>query len=219
MNLSSVFNLVVDGLPSKLACGGYMQAKIKNYVSFMHGLLTINRIQNMPICLVIIIFLSSCQATRLQTIFKKPLYEADITQVEQILYFVDQEKYEAAFAENEKLERRYDDSENVSHDYSRVVITSARINAILLKRVIQDKNNRLKQSQNIEQLNSMNQEMNSVKKSLIAQIDKLAHELKGMNITLKTIESLKAENKALQQQIEDFKKIDLQSEQNINSTQ
>lgn len=216
MNLSAVFNFVLGCSPPKTALGSDMKKKIDGFVSSRLCCLSINRIQYMASSIAVIILLSSCQGARLQTILKKPLYEADITQIEQILYFVDQEKHEAALAENEKLERRYDDSENVSHDYSRVIIKSARINAILLKRIIQDK---IKQSQNIEQLNSMNREMNSVRKDLTAQIDKLAHELKGMNIALKTIESLKAENRTLQQQIEDFKKIDLQSEQNINSTQ
>ena len=187
----------------------YMKVKIK----------AIHKIRNMAIGLVLIMLLSSCQGARFQPLFKKPLYEADITQFEQIFYCVDQEKYKAALAENKKLERRYADSENVSREYSRVIILSARINAILLNRVIQDKKNHLKQSQNIEQLDLMNREMNLVKNSLNAKIDTLTHELRGMNTTLKTMESFKIENKTLQQQIEDLKKIDLQGEQNINSTQ
>ena len=197
----------------------YMKVKIKDFASFILCGLAIHKIRNMAIGLVLIMLLSSCQGARFQPLFKKPLYEADITQFEQIFYCVDQEKYKAALAENKKLERRYADSENVSREYSRVIILSARINAILLNRVIQDKKNHLKQSQNIEQLDLMNKEMNLVKNSLNAKIDTLTHELRGMNTTLKTMESLKIENKTLQQQIEDFKKIDLQSEQNINSTQ
>ncbi|MDA3919042.1 MAG: hypothetical protein PF690_19040 [Deltaproteobacteria bacterium] len=43
-------------------------------------------------------------------------------------------------------------------------------------------------------------------------MDELTRKLKGMKIALKTVERLKIENKTLRQQIEDFKKIDLQSD-------
>ena len=71
----------------------------------------------------------------------------------------------------------------------------ARMNAMLLGKVIKDKNALDKQS-----------------KKLNIKIDELTRELKGMNTALKTIEDLKAENKTLRQQIEDFKKIDFQSD-------
>jgi hypothetical protein len=44
------------------------------------------------------------------------------------------------------------------------------------------------------------------------KMDELTRKLKGMKIALKTVERLKIENKTLRQQIEDFKKIDLQSD-------
>ncbi|MCP4669659.1 MAG: hypothetical protein GY857_00005 [Desulfobacula sp.] len=227
LNLAAVFNFVAGSLSSKTVRASYVKNKTNDFASFRPCGFKINKPGHIAIGFAAIMLLSSCQSARLQTLLKKPLYQADIIQIEQILYFVNQEKYKAALAENERLERRYDDSENVSYDYSRVIIKSARINAILLTGVIQDQRDRVKQSQDIEQLNltnkemhkKMHKEMNLVKKSLNAKIDELTHELKGMNIALKNMENLRAENITLQQQIEDLKKIDLQSEQNINSTQ
>ena len=142
-----------------------------------------------------IIILSGCQGDRYQILCKKPIYEADLRHIEQILNYADQEKFETSLAENEKLERRYDDSINSSPDYSRVIMSFARMNAILLEKVIKDKNALDKQS-----------------KKLNIKIDELTRELNGTDTALKTIEDLKAENKTLRQQIEDFKKIDFQGD-------
>ncbi len=143
-----------------------------------------------------IIILSGCQGDSYQILFKKPKYEADFRQIEQILNYLDRGNYKASLSENEKLERRYDDSINSSPDYSRVIVSFARMNAMLLGKVIKDKNALDKQS-----------------KKLNIKIDELTRELKGMNTALKTIEDLKVENKTLRQQIEDFKKIDFQSDE------
>jgi len=155
--------------------------------------------------LMVIFFLSGCQVGSSQILCKKPIYEADLRHIEQILNYADQEKFEASLAENEKLERRYNDSVNSSPDYSRVIVSFARMNTILLKRVIQDKSNLSQQSKKIEQLNLKN-------KKFKIKMDELTQKLKGMKIALKTVERLKIENKTLRQQIEDFKKIDLQSD-------
>jgi DNA repair ATPase RecN len=157
------------------------------------------------ISLMVIFFLSGCQGDRFQISFTKPIYEADFRHIEQILNYADQGKFEASLAENEKFERRYDDSVNSSPDYSRVIVSFVRMNTILLKRVIQDESNLSQQSKKIEQLNLMNKEFK-------IKMDELTRKLKGMKIALKTVEHLKIENKALRQQIEDFKKIDLQSD-------
>ena len=134
-----------------------------------------------------IIILSGCQGDRYQILFKKPKYEADFRQIEQILNYADRGNYKASLSENEKLERRYDDSINSSPDYSRVIVSFARMNALLLEKVIQSK-------------------------KLNIKVDELTRKLKDMNTALKTIEDLKAENKTLRQQIEDFKKIDFQGD-------
>ena len=157
------------------------------------------------ISLMVIFFLSGCQSDRFQISFTKPIYEADFQHIEQISNYADQGNYEASFAENEKLERRYNDSINSSPDYSRVIVSFARMHTILLKRVIQDKSNLSQQSKKIEQLNLMN-------KKLKIKMDELTKKSKGMKIALETVEHLKIENKTLRQQIEDFKKIDLQSD-------
>ena len=155
--------------------------------------------------LMAISFLSGCQGDRFQISFTKPIYEEDFQHIEQILNYADQEKFEASLAENEKFERRYNDSVNSNPDYSRVIVSFVRMNTILLKRVIQDKSNLSQQSKKNEQLNLKN-------KKFKIKMDELTQQLKGMKIALKTVERLKIENKTLRQQIEDFKKIDLQSD-------
>ena len=157
------------------------------------------------ISLMVIFFLSGCQSDRFQISFTKPIYEADFQHIEQISNYADQGNYEASLAENEKLERRYDDSVNSSSDYSRVIVSFVQMNTIMLKRVIQNENNLSQQSKKIEQLNLKN-------KTFKIQMDELTRKLKGMKIAMKTVERLKVENKTLRQQIEDFKKIDLQSD-------
>jgi hypothetical protein len=187
-----------------------------------------------------IIFLSSCQGSKLHMSFNQPIYEAEFQNIEKVLNAVDQENYEAALAEAEKIERRYNDSDNISDDYFRVIMISIRMNTKLLRKVIQDKNNQLTQSQTIEQLHLMKKELNAklgkskikldqsntkLSKSNIklsksktkignsnTKIDNLTQQLRDMNTVFKTIERLQAENKILKQQIEDFKKIDLQSD-------
>jgi len=169
---------------------------------------------------ILIILLSGCQSTGLQTYFKQPAYDADYQHIEKILHYVDQEKYKIAFEKNEKLERRYDGSENVNHDYSQVILISARMNAAVLRKILKDKKNHLQQVQKIEKLKFMNKQMDLTKKNLDIKIDKLTNELnKSTDKALKTVERLKSENKILQQQIENFKKIDLQKDKNITPTQ
>ncbi|MDA3917403.1 MAG: hypothetical protein PF690_10565 [Deltaproteobacteria bacterium] len=90
--------------------------------------------------------MSGCQGDRLQISFTKPIYEADFQHIQQILNYADQGKFEASLDENEKLERRYNDSVNSNPDYSRVIVSFVRVNTILLKRVIQDKSNLSQQS-------------------------------------------------------------------------
>jgi hypothetical protein len=164
----------------------------------------------------VIFFLSGCQGDNIQIYFKKPIYEEDFQQIEQILNYADQENYEGALAKNKNLERRFDDSINSDPDYSRVIMSFTRMNDILLWRVIQNQNNFSKESKKNEQLNLMNkkknEQLNLMNKKLNITIDELTRKLKGMKIALKTVERLKLENETLLQQIEDFKKIDLQSD-------
>ena len=167
---------------------------------------------HLTISLGVIILLSSCQGKNPLAIFNRPVYTADYRQLEQIQNCIGQEKYDAALAENTKLERRYHDSVNVNNEYSRVIVISSQMNASMLKKVIQNKKTRSKLLLKIEQHDLIVKKLNSKINKLNSKTNKLSKKIKNMNASLKNIEILKNENKKLRQQINDFKEIDLQAD-------
>lgn len=149
------------------------------------------------------VLLSSCQS------LSRPEYVTDFQHLERIRSSISQEKFTAALAENDTLERRYDDSTNGSDSYARVILVSAQMNASLLKKVIQDEKIFFTLSKKLEQLGIIIQKQNSA-------MGKLTLKQERMKALSKTVEGLEAENKTLRKQIKDFKKIDLEGDQ-INS--
>ncbi len=149
------------------------------------------------------VLLSSCQS------LIRPEYVTDFQHLERIHNSISQDNFTLALAENDKLERRYDDSTNGSEPYARVILVSAQMNASLLKKVIQDEKIFCTFSRKLEQLSMIIQKQNSA-------MGKLTLKQERMKALSKTVEGLEAENKILRKQIKDFKKIDLEGDQ-INS--
>lgn len=149
------------------------------------------------------VFFSSCQG------LTRPKYMTDLQHLERIRSSIDQEEFISALAENDKLERHYDEAINGSDDYARVTLVSAQMNASLLKKVIQDEKTFSLLFEEVDQQGVIITQQKSA-------INKLTLEQDRMKALLKKMEDLEAENKTLRQQIKDFKKIDLEGDK-INS--
>ena len=165
---------------------------------------------HLAIGLGVMVFLSGCQSVELRTVHKEPEYVTAFQYLERVQSLMGQEEYTSALAENAKLESHYDYTESRSGDYDRVIRMSARMNTSLLKKVIQDEKKLFNFSQKIEEQDLMIGKQNVEIGRLNSEIDKLTRKLQELDTALKTVERLETENKTLQQQIKDFKKIDLE---------
>jgi len=132
----------------------------------------------------------------------------DLQHLERIRSSIGQEEFPSALAENDKLERRYDEAIN-RNDYARVILVSTQMNTSLLNKVIQDEKTFSLLFEEVEQLGVIITQQKSA-------MDKLTLKQERMKALLKKMEDLEAENKILRQQIKDFKKIDLEGDK-INS--
>jgi hypothetical protein len=152
---------------------------------------------------------ASCQGLNKPQGLSHSKYMTDLQCLERIHSFIGQEEFASALVENTKLERRHEESINGQDDYSRVILSSAQMNAALLKKLIQDEKTFSLLFEEVEQQGLIITKQKSA-------MDQLALKQEEMKSLLKTVENLEAENKKLHQQIKDFKKIDLEGDK-INS--
>jgi len=162
--------------------------------------------------------LSSCQGLMRPEYLTRPEYMTDLQHLELICSSIGQEEFTSALAENNKLERRYDEAINGSDDYTRVILVSAQMNASLLKKVIQNEKTFSLLFEEVDQQSVIITQQKSAIDKLSLEQDrvKLTLEQDRVKALLKKMEDLEAENKTLRQQIKDFKKIDLEGDK-INS--
>ena len=172
---------------------------------------------HLAIGLGVMVFLSGCQSVELRTVHKEPEYVTAFQYLERVQSLMGQEEYTSALAENAKLESHYDYTESRSGDYDRVIRMSARMNTSFLKKVIQDEKKLFNFSKKVgqqdlitEKLNAEIDKLNAEMDKSNAEIHKLTRKLQELDTALKTVERLETENKTLQRQIKDFKKIDLE---------
>jgi HAMP domain-containing protein len=154
----------------------------------------------------IIALLSSCQGiTRFTPAPVETEYETDFHHLERARGFILEGEFKSALSENEMLEKRSENFNGGDENYSLMIMISARTNVFLLKKIIQDQENLSRLSKNLEQKNWL------IKK-LTEETDRLTGKIREMNTLFKALADLELENKILQQQIRDFKAIDLEGE-------
>lgn len=183
---------------------------------------------HLAIGLSLLIIFSGCQQIAIKgqrpepqsiiTDIKQPVYETEHAQLEKIYNLMKEGKFGAALAENQTLESHLDYAQSRGSDYDRVIRLSTRINTILLKRIIQDDEKIVsfteehkKQGDRIRQQDEMLKKMRTMLNDINSQQIQLEQ-------AFEDIERLETENKTLLQQIETFKKIDLEETQ-INRTE
>ncbi len=133
----------------------------------------------------------------------EPEYETDFQHLERVRSFILEGEFKSALTENEMLERRSENPTGGNDNYALVIMISARTNAFLLKKIIQDQENLSRVSKNLEQ-------KDLVIKKIRKETDTLTGKIREMNTLFKALADLELENKILQQQIRDFKAIDLE---------
>lgn len=152
------------------------------------------------------------------TDIKQPVYEAEHALLEKIYNLMKEGKFGAALTENQKLESHLDYAQSRGSDYDRVIRLSARINTILLKRIIQDDEKIISFTEENKQQGSQIKQQEELLKKMETMLDDTTGQQMQLNQALDEIERLETENNTLLQQIETFKKIDLEETQ-INRTE
>lgn len=150
--------------------------------------------------------LTGCLGSSLGVFPENPEFAANLHCLERVLILADQEKFEAALEENAKLERLYGDQADAGDDYVRVIMASVQINAALLGRLIQDEKKALALSRDVKKRGLTIKKLNS-------RADRLARKLRGMEALSTVVKNLETEIGVLQQQIKDFKEIDLKMDE------
>ena len=175
------------------------------------------------------LFLSGCTSIEdFLQLFLTPQYETDLRQLEQVRALVAKNEIDIASGVNRKLAKRYADTSREQNDYVRMISVASRINTMLLAQVLEDRKkyaylsekyaDALRNIKELEKANTGLKTKNSRLKTSTRQLATEKERLNDENLLLneknkqldEKNQQLNNETQRLEQQIEDYKTIDLE---------